>query len=140
MVFVKFHNMNRKKKFPNVAFKLKLKKFHFTTSQNNITITVQKCSVFFSSFFNLCTDVLSILQKCLFFLSFFFSYMLCSTMFKFLLFFFLCLFFFYCPVRFCFCFHFVFTFFLSFFFHNKLLIQCPILFFFNLISTSLSLP
>ena len=57
MVFIKFHNMNRKKKNSNVAFKLKLKKFfHFTTSQNNVTITVHKCSVFFSSvFFNLCT-------------------------------------------------------------------------------------
>ena len=33
----------------------KLKNVHFTTSQNNITITVHKCSVFFSSFFNLCT-------------------------------------------------------------------------------------
>ena len=52
MVFVKFHNMNRKKKtISNVAFKLKFKNVHFTTSQNNITITVQKCSVFFSSFF-----------------------------------------------------------------------------------------
>ena len=53
MVFAKFHNMNRKKN-SNVAFKLKqLKKFHFTTSQNNITITVQKCSVFFSSLFSI---------------------------------------------------------------------------------------
>ena len=49
----------------------KLKKFHFITSQNNVTITVQKCSVFFSSFFNLCGDVLSILLK-MSVLSFFF--------------------------------------------------------------------
>ena len=42
MVFVKFHDMN---KFSNVAFKLKKKltNFHFTKSQNNITITVHKC-------------------------------------------------------------------------------------------------
>ena len=52
MVFVKFHNMNRKKKFlMSPSNSNKLKKFHFTTSQHNITITVQKCSVFFSSFF-----------------------------------------------------------------------------------------
>ena len=96
----------------------KLKKFHFTTSQNNVTITVQKCSVFFSSFFNLCSDVLSILLK-MSVLSFFFSFfhMLCSTMSKFLLFlFFFFPSFFYCPVRFCFCFHILFTFFFHFFF------------------------
>ena len=112
----------------------KLKKFHFTTSQNNVTITVQKCSVFFSSFFflNLCRDVLSILLKMSvlsFFLSFFFSYMLCSTMFKFLLFFFLRLFF--SIVLYVFVFvsiFFLLFFFFSFFFHNKLLIQCPFFF------------
>ena len=62
MVFVKFHNMNRKKKILISPLNSnKLKKFHFTTSQNNITITVQKCSVFlFFFFFNLCSDVLSI--------------------------------------------------------------------------------
>ena len=114
--------------------------FHFTTSQNNVTITVQKCSVFFSSFFNLCTVYLK--KKCSFFLSFFFFFffhMLCSTMFKFLFLFFLSVFLFHphCPVAFCFCFGFHFLFFF-FFFHNKLLIQCP--FFFNLISTSMSLP
>ena len=54
MVFVKFHNMNRKKKILMSPLNSnKLKKFHFTTSQNNITITVQKCSVFFSSFFSI---------------------------------------------------------------------------------------
>ena len=124
MVFVKFHNMNRKK-ISNFAFKLKLKKFHFTTSQNNITITVQKCSVFFSSFFNLCTDVLSILLK-MYVLSFvLFSYMLCSTIFKFLLFLF-SVFFFLLSCTFLFLFSFSFYFFFLFFFHNKLLIQCPL--------------
>ena len=117
----------------------KLKKFHFTTSQNNVTITVQKCSVFFSSFFNLCSDVLSILLK-MSVLSFFFSFfhMLCSTMFKFLPFLFFT-FRLFSIVLYVFVFVFIFfLLFFSFFFHNKLLIQCP--FFFNLISTFLSLP
>ena len=108
----------------------KLKKFHFTTSQNNITITVQKCSVFFSSFFNLCT-VYFTKNVCSFFL-FFSFYMLCSTMFKFLLFFFPRLFSIVLYV-----FVFIISFFFFSFFHNKLLIQCLFLFF-NLISTSLS--
>ena len=133
MVFVKFPNMNRKKKnfLMSPLNSNKLKKFHFTTSQNNVTITVQKCSVFFSSFFfNLCSDVLSILLKCLFFLSFFFFYMLCSTMFKFL--FLLFFFFFFCfsPFSLSCSFLFLFwsSFLFSFFFHNKLLIQCPFFF------------
>ena len=137
MVFVKFHNMNRKKNFLMSPLNSnKLKKFHFT-SQNNITITVQKCSVFFSSFFSI--YVLSILLK-LSVLSFFFFlfHMLCSTMLKFLFFLFSFFFHLHCPVAFFFllvffCFHFFLSFFFSF--HNKLLIQC--LFFFNLISTSL---
>ena len=111
MVFIKFYNMNREKKCPNVAFKPKqLKKFHFITSQNNITITVQKCSVFFSSFFNLCTAYFT-KNVCSFFLSFF--YMLCSTMFKFLFYLFFFFFFhFHCPVGFGFGFHFFFFFFI----------------------------
>ena len=112
-----------------------LKTFHFT-SQNNVTITVQKCSVFFSSFFNLCTDVLSILLKMSVLSFFFFSYAVFNNVQVSSTFFFFPSFF-YCPVHFCFCFHFFFSFHF-FFFHNKLLIQCP--FFFNLISTSLSLP
>ena len=93
----------------------KLKKFHFKTSQKSVTITVQKCSVFFSSFFNLCSDVLSILLKMSVLSFFIFSYAVFNNvqvpsllLFR--------LFFFYFPVRFCFCFHFLFTFFLSFFF------------------------
>ena len=129
MVFVKFHNMKQKKN-SNVAFKLKLKNFHFTTSQNNITITVHKCSVFFSSFFNLCTVHFS---KKIFFNSFFFFYMPCSTMFKFLFFFF-SLSFFHCPVTFCFCFCFHFF---SFFFIINCSFNVPL--FFNPISTSLCL-
>ena len=106
----------------------KLKNFHFKTSQNNVKITVQKCSVFFSSFFNLCSDVLSILLKMSVF-SFFLSFSICCvqqcssfSFFFFFLFFFLFLHF-HCPVAFCFCFGF--HFFFLFFFYNKLLIQCP---------------
>ena len=135
MVSVKFHNMNRKK-ISYVA--LKLKTFHFTTSQNNATITVQKCSVFFSSFFNLCTDVLSILLK-MSVLSFFFSYAVFNNVQVSFLSFFFFPSFFYCPVSFCFCFHFLFTFFFSIFF---IMMFCSLYvpFLFNLISTSVSLP
>ena len=102
----------------------------FTLQQIKTMLQPQfKNVVFFSSFFNLCSDVLSILLK-MSVLSFFpFFHMLCSTMFKFLLFlFYFFPSFFYCPVRFCF--HFLFTFFFFlFFFHNKLLIQCPLFFF-----------
>ena len=117
MVFVKFYNMKQEKKnFFRISplNSNKLTNFHFT-SQNNITITVQKCSVFFSSFFNLCTVYFT---KKMFVLSFF-SYMLCSTMFKFISFF-LSLFPLSCS--------FLFLFLFSFFFHNKMLIQCPFLF------------
>ena len=63
MVFVKLHNMNRKKKILMSPLNSnKLKNFHFTTSQNNVTITVQKCSVFFSSFFSI-----YVLMYCLFY-------------------------------------------------------------------------
>ena len=106
----------------------KLTNVHFTTSQNNITITVHKCSAFFSFFFNLCTVYYT--KECLFF-SFFFFHMLCLTVFKFL--------FLSSPVLFplsC-TFLVLFSFFLIFYFHNKLLIHCP--FFSNLISTSLCL-
>ena len=54
--------------------------------------------------------------------------MLCSTMFKFLLFFF-SVFFFLLSCTFLFLFSFSFYFFFFFFFHNKLLIQCPLFFF-----------
>ena len=109
MVFVKFHNMNRKKKISNVAFKLKLKKC-FTLQQVKTILQSQFTIVQFS-FLLFSIYVLSILLKMSplsFFLSFFFfSYMLCSTMFKF---FFLCHF--HCPVAFCFCFGFLFFFFI----------------------------
>ena len=87
MVFVKFHNMNRKKKFPNVALKLKQTQKFFTLQQIKTMLQSQFKNVQFSFllFFNLCTDVLSILLK-MSVLSSFFFHMLCSTMFKFLLF------------------------------------------------------
>ena len=132
MVFVKFHNMNRKKKFSNVTFKLPTQNFfHFTTSQNNITITVHKCSIFFSSFFQ---SMYCLFYKnvCSFFL--FFQYAVFNNV---QVLFFLCHF--HCPVAFCvFVFVFIFFFFL-FFFHNKLLSQCPF-FFQTYIYPALSLP
>ena len=70
----------------------------------------------FLLFFNLCTDVLSILLKMSVLSFFFFPYMLCSTMFKFLLFFFLRLFFLLsCTFLFLFSF---------FFFHFFFIINC----------------
>ena len=125
MVFVKFHNMTRKKNFLMSPLNSnKLTNFHFTTSQSNITITVHKCSVFFPFFFpNLCTVYFS--KKCSFFSFFFFSICCvqqCSSFLSFPL----------CP------FSIVLYLFFSFFFHNKLLIHCPF-FFFNLISVSLCL-
>ena len=120
MVFVKFHNMNRKKILMSPLNSNKLKKFHFT-SQNNITITVQKCSVFFSSFFSI--YVLSILLK-MSVLSFFFlicCVQQCSSFFSFFFSFRLFL----LSCTFLFLFSFFFSFFFLFFFHNKLLIQCP---------------
>ena len=101
----------------------KLKKFHFTTSQNNVTITVQKCSVFFSSFFNLCSDVLSILLK-MSVLSFFFFICCVQQCPSFFSFFFFLSVFFLLSCTFLFLFSFSFYFFLNFFFHNKLLIEC----------------
>ena len=123
MVFIKFHNMNRKKKISNVAFKLK--KF-FTLQQVKTMLQSQFKNVQFSFllFFNLCTDVLSILLK-MSVLSFFFFFFICcvqqcSSFFSF--FFFFPSFF---PLSCTFLFFFSF-----FFFHNKLLIQCPFFFFF----------
>ena len=126
MVFVKFHNMNRKKKFlMSPSNSNKLKKFHFTTSQNNVTITVQNVQFSFLLFFNLCSDVLSILLKMsvLSFFLFFFPYAVfnnvqVSLSFFFFLFFFFLFLHFHCPVAFCFCLVFIsfFFFFFSFFF------------------------
>ena len=136
MVFVKFHNMKQKKKFlMSLLNSNKFKHFHFTTSQNNITITVHKCSVFFFSFFNLCTVYFTKKMSVLSFFSFFLLYAVFSNVQVSFPFFSLS--FFHCPVPFFFLFFFfLFSFFFSFF-HNKLLIHCP--FFFNLISTSLCL-
>ena len=128
MVFVKF----QEKKILMSPLNSK----SFTLQQVKTILQSQFKNVQFSIllFFNLCSDVLSILLK-LSVLSFF-LHMLCSIMFKFLLLFFFFPSFFYCPVRFCFCFHF-FLFFSLFF-----IINCSfnVPFFFNLISTSLSLP
>ena len=144
MVFVNFHNMKEEKKFSNVTFKLKQTQKIFTLQQVKTILQSQfnKCSVFFSSFFKLCTVYLKLKMSRPFFLSF--SHMLCSTMFKFLFFFISSLFFFsifHCPVAFCFCFGF--HFFLFFFPFLFFIINCSFnvpFCFSNLISTSLSLP
>ena len=87
MVFVKFHNMNRKKKFlmsplnsnsKNVSLYNKSKQYYNHSSKN--------VQFSFLLFFNLCSDVLSILLKMSVLSFFFFFHMLYSTMFKFLLF------------------------------------------------------
>ena len=141
MVFVKFHNMKQEKNFFLMSplnsnkFFFFFTNFHFTTSQNNIAITVLKCSVFFSFFFQsmYCLyfekNVRSFLSFSCFFI---FFNMLCSTVFKFP--FFSSLSFSHCPAPFCFCFFFPFF---SFFF----IINCSftVHFFLNLISTSLCL-
>ena len=89
---------------------------------SNITITVQKCSVFFSFFFFFFSIyVLSISLKKISVLSFFlFSICCVQQCSSFFSFFFSVLF----PLTCTFLFLFLFSFF-SFFFHNKLLIQCP---------------
>ena len=111
----------------------KLKNFHFTTSQNNVTITVHKCSVFFSSFFNLCT-VYFTKNVCSFFL--FFSLYTVFNNVQVLLFFFLflCPFF---PLSCSFLFLFWFSFFFSIFFFFIINCSFNVPFFSNLIFTSL---
>ena len=130
MVFVKFHNMNQEKKIflMSPLNSNKLTNFHFKTSQNNITITVHKYSLFFSLFFFQC--IVYFTKKCSFF-SFFLFFICCVQQCSSFLSFSLSLF--HCPVPFfCFCFLFSFFFFI---------INCSFtaLFFFNLISTSLCL-
>ena len=131
MVFVKFHNMNRKKKFSNVAFKLKqTQKVSLSNKSKQYYNHSSKMFSFLFFFFNLCSDVLSILLK-MSVLSFFFPYAVFNNVqvsLSFLFFFFFLFLHFHCPVRFCFCFRFHFLFFFHFFFHNKLLIQCPFFF------------
>ena len=123
MVFIKFHNMNRKKKFLMSPLNSNSKKIFFSLYNKSKQCYNHSSKTFSFLFFFFSIYVLSI--KKMFVLSlFFFFHMLCSTMFKFILLFFFFPSFFYCPVRFCFCFHFFFF----FFFHNKLLIQCPLFF------------
>ena len=122
MVFVKFHNVNRKKQFLMSPLNSnKHKKFHFATIQNNITITVRKCSIFFSSFFQ-CSDVLSILLKMSVLSFFFFLYAVFNNV-QVSLSFFLFLFFCFSPFSLScsFLFLFRFSFLFSFFF---LIINC----------------
>ena len=138
MVFVKFHNMNRKKRF--LMSPLNSNSKSFTLQQVKTILQPQFKNVQFS-FLLFSIYVLSILLK-MSVLSFFFFLFICCVQqcSSFFLFFFFSFspFSLSCSFLFLFSFSFYF-FFLSFFFHNKLHIQCP-LFFFNLISTSLSLP
>ena len=123
MVFDKFHNMKQEKKnfLMSPLNSNKLTNFHFTTSQNNITITVHKCSIFFFFFFHLCTAYFFFKSS---FFSFFFFSICCVQQ---------CSSFFFFPLSFSIVlYHFFF-----FFFYNKLLIHYP--FFSNLISASLCL-
>ena len=83
MVFVKFHNMNRKKK-NFLMSPLNSKKIFFSLynkSKQCYNHSSKMFSFLFFFFFNLCT-VYFTKNVCSFFL--FFFHMLCSTMFKFL--------------------------------------------------------
>ena len=120
MVFVKFHDMNRKKKFLMSPLNSTQKKIFFTLQVKTMLQSQFKNVQF--SFLLFSIYVLSI--KEMFVLSFFFFFICCVQQCSSFFFFFSFRLFFYCPVRFCFCFHFFFF----FFFHNKLLIQCPFFF------------
>ena len=133
MVFVKFHNMNRKKKFLMSPLTSNSKNFSLYNKSKQCYNHSSKMFSFLFFFFNLCTDVLSILLK-MSVLSFFF---ICcvqqySSVFSFFFHFFpsslSCSFF-------SFCFFSVFIFFSFFLF----IINCSfnVSFFSNLISTSL---
>ena len=139
MVFVKFHNMNRKKKFPNVAFKLKQtqKVSLYNKSKQYYNHSSKMLSFLFFFFFNLCTVYITKIV-CSFFLFFFLFHMLCSTISSVFSFFFLFFFHLHCPVAFFFFLFSVFIFFFLFFFF-RFIINCSFnaSFFFNLISTSL---
>ena len=77
MVFVKFHNMNRKKKF--LMSPLNSNSKIFTLQQVKTMLQSQFKNVQFSFlFFNLCTDVLSILLK-MSVLSFLFFFSICCV-------------------------------------------------------------
>ena len=137
MVFIKFYNMNRGKKFPNVAFKLKQTQRFFTLQQVKTILQSQFTNVQFSFLLFFQSMYCLFKKKCSFFLSFFFISCVqkCSSSFFFLFSF--CLFFSHCPVAFFFLLVFfsVFIFF-HFFIHNTLLIQC--LFFFQTLYLPLS--
>ena len=105
----------------------KLKNFHFTTSQNNITITVQKCSVFFSSSFSIYVVMYCLFKKIFVLSFFFFSYAVYNNVQVSSLSFFFLSVFFLLSCTFLFLFSFFFFFFFIFF-HNKSLIQCPFFF------------
>ena len=129
MVFVKFHNMNRKKKFLMSPLNSNSKIFSL---YNKLKQYYNHSSKMFSFLFFFFQSMYCLFKKNVrsFFL---FFHMLCSTMFKFLLLFFLSVFFLLSCT-----FLFLFSFFSSFFFIINCSFNVPI--FSNLISTSLSLP
>ena len=138
MVFVKFHNMNRKKN-SNVAFKLKQtqKVTLYNKSKQYYNHSSKMFSFLFFFFFNLSTVYLK--KNVRSFFLFFFSYAAFNNIQVSFLSFFLFFFHLHCPVAFfsfCFFLFSFFTFFFFFFIHNKLLIQC--LFFFLTLSLPLS--
>ena len=113
MVFVKFHNMNRKKKNSNVKQPQKVSLYKSKQYYNHSS----KSSVFFSSFFNLCSDVLSILLK-MSVLSSFFLYAVSNNVQVSFSFFFPSFFSLSCTFLFLFLFSFFFLFFFIFFIIN----------------------
>ena len=129
MVFVKFHNMNRKKKILMSPLNSNSKKCFFTLQQVKTILQSQfkMFSFLFFFFFNLCTDVLSILLKMSFLSFWFFSYAVSNNV-QVSSFFFFSFRLFLLSCTFLFLFSFFFHFYFFHFFHNKLLIQCPFFF------------
>ena len=130
MVFVKFHNMNRKKKILMSPLNSNSKNFSFyNISKQCYNHSSKMFSFLFFFIFNLCTDVLSILLK-MSVLSFFLFFICCVQQCSSFSFFFFFVFFlflhFHCPVAFCFCFGF--HFFFLFFFIINCSFQCPFFF------------
>ena len=137
MGFVKFHNMNRKKKFSNVAFKLK--KTQKVSLYNKSKQYYNHSSKMFSFLFFFFQSMYCLFKKNVrSFFPIFFSYAVFNNVQASLLFFFF-LFHLHCPVAFFSFYFFLFSFF-SFFFYFIINCSFTVPFFFNLISTSLSLP
>ena len=125
MVFVKFHNMNRKKNFLMSSLNSSSKFFSLYNKSKQYYSHSSQMFSFLFFFFSIYVLMFILLKMSV--LSFF-PYMLCSTMFKFLFFFFSFRLFSIVLYVFVFCFH-----------HFFFIINCSfnVSFFSNLISTSL---